>query len=129
MPVLDVLRKAGIVDVCVVVTRYFGGTLLGTGGLVRAYTQAARMAVEAAQIVTRARLMLLSLTMNYSDYQKVLPITEACRVRIDDSEFAGNVRLSVALLYENAEDFAARVREACGGRVDCREIGERFDYL
>ena len=129
MPVLDVLRKAGIVDVCVVVTRYFGGTLLGTGGLVRAYTQAARMAVEAAGIVIRARLMLLSLTMNYSDYQKVLPIIEACRARIDDSEFASDVRLSVALLYENGADLADRIREACSGRVDCREIGERFDYL
>ena len=129
MPVLDVIRKAGIVDVCVVVTRYFGGTLLGTGGLVRAYTQAARMALEAGGIVIRARLMLLSLRMNYSDYQKVLPITESFGARIDDSEFAGDVRLSLALLYEKGEDFATRIREACGARVECREVGERFDYL
>ena len=60
MPVLDVLRKSEIQDVIVVVTRYFGGTLLGTGGLVRAYTQAAKMALDEGEIVVRARLAILS---------------------------------------------------------------------
>jgi len=113
----------------VVVTRYFGGTLLGTGGLVRAYTQAAKMAVEAAEIADRAALAILSLTANYSDYQKLLPIIEACHVRIEDSEFASDVRLTAAILYENAEDFCHRVREACCGRVDCRIVGESFDFV
>jgi uncharacterized YigZ family protein len=129
MPVLDVLRKAGIVDAAIVVTRYFGGTLLGTGGLVHAYTRAARMAVEAAEVVTRARLGIVSITVNYSDYQKILPVIDAAHVRVDDSEFAGDVRLTLALRYEEAEEFMKRLFDVCNGRADCRLAGDRFDYL
>lgn len=129
MPVLDVLRKAGIVDAAIVVTRYFGGTLLGTGGLVHAYTRAARMAVEAAEIVTRARLAILSVTVNYSDYQKILPLIEAGHIRVDDSEFAGNVTLTLALRWEDADGFMKRLSDVCNGRAACRIAGDRFDYL
>ncbi len=62
MPVLDVLQKSGVTDVCVVVTRYFGGVLLGTGGLVRAYSQAARLGLNAAQVVPA--LLLYALRKN-----------------------------------------------------------------
>ena len=129
MPVLDVLRKAGIVDAAIVVTRYFGGTLLGTGGLVHAYSRAARMAVEAAEVVTRARLGIISVTVNYSDYQKILPVIDAAQVRVDNSEFAGDVRLTLALRYEDAEGFMKRLYDVCNGRAACHLTGDRFDYL
>lgn len=129
LPVLDVLRKANVTDAAIVVTRYFGGTLLGTGGLVRAYTQAARMALEAGGIVTRARLAILQLAMNYSDYQKIIPLVENAGARVDDSTFAGDVRLSVALPFEEAEEFLHRASEITGGRVACCGRSERFDFL
>ena len=74
MPVLDVIRKNGITDIAVVVTRYFGGTLLGTGGLVRAYTAAALGAVKEAEIITYDVYTTLKIEASYSDYQKFAPI-------------------------------------------------------
>ena len=129
LPVLDVLRKSDIVDTVVVVTRYFGGTLLGTGGLVRAYTQAARDAVEAAGVVTRAELALLSLKCNYTDYQKIQTVLQSPDIRIEDSDFAEHVTLSVALLVEKCEGFSHRLTEICGGRIVIKDCGTRFDFL
>ena len=71
MPVLDVLLKSGVQDVCVVVTRYFGGILLGAGGLVRAYSHACSLALEAAGVVTMAPCAAMELTVDYSYYERV----------------------------------------------------------
>ena len=74
MPVLDSIRKADLTDVAVVVTRYFGGILLGTGGLVRAYTAAASGAVKEAGIAEVGDFSVLEIKANYSDYQKIMPL-------------------------------------------------------
>lgn len=129
LPVLDTLRKADITDTAVVVTRYFGGILLGTGGLVRAYTQAAQMALAAARVVTRARLALLQLVVSYSDYQRIPPLLESQGVRVDGSDFGGSVTLSLAILAEQADALIHTLTEATGGRAVCRKVGERFDFL
>lgn len=71
MPVLDVLLKSGVQDVCVVVTRYFGGILLGAGGLVRAYSHACSLALETAGVVTMAPCAAMELTVDYSYYERV----------------------------------------------------------
>ena len=71
MPVLDVLRKSGVTDVVTVATRYFGGILLGGGGLVRAYSHTASIALQAAQIITMRECLLLSLTCDYGRYGRV----------------------------------------------------------
>ena len=70
MPVLDAIRKRGITDTAIVVTRYFGGTLLGTGGLVRAYSAAAIGALEAAEVITYDTYVTLTIDTTYSDYQR-----------------------------------------------------------
>lgn len=129
MPVLDVLRKAEITDTAVVVTRYFGGILLGTGGLVRAYTQAAKMAVEAGGIVLRAKLSMLSVTCTYADYQKITPYLSAEQLRIDDTAFGADVTVCVAMPVENKEEFFRCITEVTNGRARLLEKGERFDYL
>ena len=129
MPVLNVLRKAEITDTAVVVTRYFGGILLGTGGLVRAYTQAAKMAVEAGGIVLRAKLSMLSVTCTYADYQKITPYLSAEQLRIDDTAFGADVTVCVAMPVENKEEFFRCITEVTNGRARLLEKGERFDYL
>ena len=129
MPVLDVLRKAEITDTAVVVTRYFSGILLGTGGLVRAYTQAAKMAVEAGGIVLRAKLSMLSVTCTYADYQKITPYLSAEQLRIDDTAFGADVTVCVAMPVENKEEFFRCITEVTNGRARLLEKGERFDYL
>ena len=129
MPTLDILRKREITDAVIVVTRYFGGTLLGTGGLVHAYSQAARMAADAAGVALRARLALCSLTCQYGEYQKILPFLQAEGVTVTDTAFADTVTLSLRLLYENRETFAARLVEYTNGRVTLNITGEAFDFL
>jgi uncharacterized YigZ family protein len=71
LPVLDVITKNGVTDVCVVVTRYFGGVLLGKGGLVRAYAQGAKLALAAGGVITMQSCRLCSLCCNYNQYGKV----------------------------------------------------------
>lgn len=129
MPVLDILRKQEITDAVIVVTRYFGGTLLGTGGLVRAYSQAAKLAAEAAGICVRARLALCRLTCQYGEYQKLLPFLQAEGVSIADTDFSDRVTLSLRLLYDRRADFGARLVELMNGRVELVDTGDTFDYL
>ena len=80
MPVLDTVRKSGLVDVVVVVTRYFGGTLLGTGGLVRAYSGSAKQGLEASKIITRMMCDIISARVSY-DLVGKLQYTLARRLR------------------------------------------------
>ncbi len=123
LPVLEVLQHAGLYNCVLVVTRYFGGTLLGTGGLVRAYGAAARAAVEAAPIATVRRLCRLELALPYPLYEQARRILDEAGARLDEPVFAANVRLAATLPAEAAEAPAARLRELLRGGEGLR-IGE-----
>lgn len=127
MPVLDVIKKSGCDDVCVVITRYFGGTLLGAGGLVRAYTEAARLALEAAEIVVYEPYTVLRLTCSYSDYQKIVPETAKADAIIDNTDFMESVILTTAVRTEFLDEFTDRISELTAGRITIEKISERFD--
>ena len=127
IPVLDVIRKSGLEDVCIVVTRYFGGTLLGAGGLVRAYTAAAKLAVDAAGIVTYETYAQFQLVLEYSDYQKLLAKLPAFRAKTDNTDFGSQVTLDIALRAAESENFLMFVRELFNDRVTPRAMGTRFD--
>jgi len=128
MPVLDTLRKSGVDDVCVVVTRYFGGTLLGAGGLVRAYGHAARLALDAAHIVTYECYDELSLRCSYAEYQKLMPLLSAAHALIDDTVFEADVTVRIALKSRDAKALTDTVAETFGGRLTCQKEGQRYDY-
>lgn len=127
IPVLDVIRKSGLEDVCVVVTRYFGGILLGAGGLVRAYTAAAKLAIDKAGIVTYEKFVEIRLILGYSDYQKVLAKLPVYNAKIDNTEFGVDVTLDVAMRIANEERFFTSIREMFNDRVKPERIGERYD--
>ena len=127
IPVLDVIRKSGLEDVCVVVTRYFGGTLLGAGGLVRAYTAAAKMAIDKAVIVTYENFSEIRMELNYSDYQKILAKLPSFKAKIDNTEFGGNVTLDIAIRSINEERFVQFVKELFNDKVQAVVLGYRFD--
>ncbi len=91
MPVLDAIRKSGCTDTVIVVIRYFGGTLLGTGGLVRAYSAAAIGALRAAEIITYDIYIEMKLTVSYSDYQKITAELSTSGLRCEDVKYADNV--------------------------------------
>lgn len=127
IPVLDVIRKSGLDDVCVVVTRYFGGILLGAGGLVRAYTAAAKLAIDKAGIVTYQSFAEIRMVLNYSDYQKILAKLPNYKAKIDNTDFGSDVTIDIAIRATEEERFFAFVKELFCDRVQPIHIGERFD--
>ena len=129
MPILDAIRKAGITDVAVVVTRYFGGILLGTGGLVRAYTAAAVGAIKEAGIAEVGSFVLLQLKANYSDYQKIMPLVSAINAKIEDSDFGTDVIMTVTVRDNLVSRFVDDLTEATNGRVSATKVGEKCDFV
>lgn len=129
MPVLDVIRKSGVDDACIVVTRYFGGTLLGAGGLVRAYSQAAKIALEAAEIVTFEPYTELSVALSYSDYQKICAELPKYGAIVDNTEFSDSVMLKIAVKNEVASSISSKINEISAGKSSPQIIGERFDCI
>ena len=127
IPVLDVIRKSGLEDVCIVVTRYFGGTLLGAGGLVRAYTAAAKMAIDKAGVVTYENFSEIRLTLTYSDYQKILAKLPMFKAKIYNTVFGENVILDIAVRTINEERFCEFVKELFNDKIKADIIGNRFD--
>lgn len=126
MPILEVLRHAGVTNVCCVVTRYFGGILLGTGGLARAYTKGAQIALEAAGLsqMDRYSLLLLSCPYNLLDaVQKVLPEHGATAEEI---EYGADVTLTVALPEGGEDTLNTALMDATAGQVTAEYIESRF---
>lgn len=128
VPVLDTIRKSGVTDAAVVVTRYFGGILLGAGGLVRAYSHTARLALEAARIITYEQYDILELNCSYSDYQRYSAELPRFGAVVDDTVFTERVQLLFAVKGTVTEDLALRIREMSGGRDELIRRGTRFDY-
>ena len=103
VPVLDVINKAGLTDVCVVVTRYFGGTLLGTGGLVRSYTQAARAAMEDAETVRMCLCRKLAVTVEYGALDRLLYELRRREIEMGETEYGAKVTLHLTVEEESAD--------------------------
>lgn len=129
MPVLDSIRKAGLTDAAIVVIRYFGGILLGTGGLVRAYTAAASGAIKEAGIAEVGLYAQIEIKTDYSDYQRVMPLISSVGARTDNSDFGTDVVLSLSVRSELAEGFIAAVTEATNGRAIAKKTGEICDFI
>lgn len=127
MPMLETIRKSGVSDVCVVVTRYFGGILLGAGGLVRAYSHSTAIAIEGAEIVTYEPYSVFELRCGYSEYQKYSNLLSQVGAVIDDTEFAADVAVRFAVKREKAPSILDRINEIGFGRDIPRSLGERFD--
>lgn len=128
MPTLDAIRKSGVDNACVVITRYFGGTLLGAGGLVRAYSHTASLALEAAGIVTYEPYSEFLLTCGYSEYQKYTAYFFDKGVLVDDTVFDANVTVRFALKRQEADAVVKKIVELSYGRDVPRLVGERYDY-
>ena len=126
IPTLDVLLKTGVTDVVVVVTRYFGGILLGGGGLVRAYSHATRLAVEKAQVITMAVCKLCALTCDYNQYGKIGSLIPECNGFLDDSDFGETVTLKFHMAEEDLSGFEKQLADATCGSVAVEVTGEQF---
>ena len=125
---LETIRKSGVCDCVVVVTRYFGGILLGAGGLVRAYSHGTKTALDAAKIVTYEKFLEFSLDCSYSDYQKYAVILPTFGAIIDDTDFSDRVKLRFAVKETVADKLSLKITESSGGRDKLEKTGERFDH-
>ena len=125
MPILDVLRHENLVDVCCVVTRYFGGILLGSGGLVRAYTTAASRALDAAEKVTVQPVVKLSTMVEYPLYERVDLLVAAAGGRMEAPVFTDKVALTWQMRAGTEAPLLEQLRELTRGRGRV-EVSEPF---
>lgn len=128
MPVLDVIRKSGCTDTVVVVTRYFGGILLGVGGLVRAYSHSARLALDEANIITYEKYSQMRLESSYSDYGRYSAELLRFGVSMSEPEFAENVILNFCVKKVRERELCDFVTEMSYGKSKPEKLGEKFDY-
>lgn len=123
-PMLNVFQRQGVTDVVCVVTRYFGGVLLGAGGLVRAYTRSARDAMEVAGICVVRRWVCMDVPCDYSRFARIQQETEAMEGVVRDTEYGAEVTLRVLLPEERWEAYRARIIDLSAGTVTPRVTGE-----
>ena len=130
MPTLDVLRGAGLADVCCVVTRYFGGTLLGPGGLVRAYTAATQAAVAAAEkdgaTCEMTLVVPVTIQLPYALYDRVTRLVADAGGKVADSLFTEDVQLSCVFRAGDEAPLVDALRELAGGEDLARAGEPRF---
>ncbi len=125
-PTLSVLRGEELQNVCCVVTRYFGGTLLGTGGLVRAYTAAAKAAVENAGVSMVSLWKNALIACPYARFERVKRLLEEHGAVIEETDFAAEVSFRALVREDAANGFAAALTELTAGSVGCEFSGECF---
>ncbi len=118
LPTLSVLQHAELEDVVCVVVRYFGGTLLGTGGLVRAYTKATQNAVVLARRASFAPCCDVVVGVDYPLYEKLSYLLKSRGVPVVDTAFAQDVTITVRVLQEAVDGLRRMVDECCQGRAD-----------
>ena len=128
MPTLDTIRKSGVDNACVVITRYFGGTLLGAGGLVRAYSHTASLALEAAGIITYEPYSQYELKCGYSEYQRYSAYFTDIGAVIDDTVFEADVTVRFAVKRREGDAVVSKIVEMSYGKDVPVLVGERYDY-
>ena len=116
IPTLDVIQKEGLTDICVVVTRYFGGTLLGGGGLVRAYTKGAKIGIDAAQILEKYYCFEYSINIDYTMLEKVKLEALSMGCIPGETQYANDVTLTYYVPYD-LEGFEKKLIDITNGRA------------
>lgn len=124
IPMLEVFRREGVTNVVCVVTRYFGGVLLGTGGLLRAYTKSAKDALDAAGISAVRRWVSVALPCSYALLERMKAAVTAAGGVVSDLEYGADVVLRALLPEECAEPFRTQVRDLSAGAVEVTVTGE-----
>ncbi len=125
-PILEVINSSGVHNICIVVTRYFGGTLLGTGGLVRAYTDASKEALSNCETKLMQLLTPVNIRTNYTDMGKLQYILNSYGIDTSDTVFEADVLIRVKIPSDLAHRVIADVTEATGARAGLEILDEIF---
>ena len=126
VPVLEVIKKEGLTDVAVVVTRYFGGILLGAGGLVRAYGKSAKLGIDAAVRIEKLYCELFLVRCDYSTYGKLEYLINTEGYILKDCSFENDVCLTVGVKPEQKEAFLKKIADISGGSAQVDEISGEY---
>lgn len=129
MPMLEVLRRREVTDTLAIVTRYFGGTMLGAGGLIRAYSGAVSEALDAIGIVERVSLSVVNVTANYDDAGRIENAIRARELVLIDVAYAMDVTFELVMPPAEVEAFGTWVQELTNGANAATITGERFVEL
>ena len=125
-PILDIINGCELKDVTVVVTRYFGGILLGTGGLVRAYSKACKDVLETSEKCLIVPGNAFNIACEYSDYAKLEKLLHDFDATIDNVRFENNVSIDFSISQNNTDNFLLSLKEAFSSRISAEYIGERY---
>ncbi len=125
-PILNVLQKRELENIIAVVVRYFGGTLLGTGGLVRAYTQVVQSAMNEAQIVKQEYSEKILITLDYSYYSRFEKLFFESLNQVMNIEYAGRISIEAWIALEKLPRFTAEVDNLTGGTASIELLGKGF---
>lgn len=123
MPILDVLEKQDVTDLCVVITRYFGGVLLGAGGLVRAYSHSAALALEAGEVVEMISCVEGKLDCDYTLYGRIPSLLAECDGQETGTDFTDRVTVRFRIPEDNFEAFQSKLTEYSSGKVSAKAVG------
>ena len=126
MPMLQVLQREGLYNIVCVVTRYFGGILLGAGGLVRAYTKGAKIAVDAAGKSMKRVWTVLYVPCPYNFYERVKLLVGECEGIIRSTDFGAEVELELLFPKANAAAFLDKLTDMTSGTVEGMEVGQEY---
>ena len=126
MPMLQVLQREGRYNICCVVTRYFGGILLGAGGLVRAYTKGAKIAVDAAGKSMKRVWTVVYLPCPYTFYERVKLLVGEFGGIIRETEFGAEVELELLFPEANVQSFFEKLTDMTSGTVEGMETGQEY---
>ena len=118
MPIIEVIKARGVVDVCVVVTRYFGGILLGAGGLVRAYAEGSKVALDAAKVVVMHLTDRYAFDTDYSSVGKLDYWLQSQPVQVNEREFGAQVTYDISVKHEDSEAFLKGLTSVSMGRIE-----------
>ncbi|MDY3811921.1 YigZ family protein [Eubacterium sp.] len=126
VPVLDVMLKESLVDVCVVATRYFGGTLLGAGGLVRAYSHTSKIALEAAEIITMAQCSVMSAEVDYSFYDRLNILLSDFSAVILNTSFSDKVCVEFSVKENIVDLLNVKLIDVSNGKYALKFLRSEF---
>ncbi len=126
MPTLNVFASENIKNVCCVVTRYFGGTLLGAGGLVRAYSKAAKMALDAAGISQMAEWRRFRIFCDYGFYDRAKRLLEDFEAVTQNTDFGTGVDIEALVREDRSEAFSLKLTDVSNGRIEVEDAGCAF---
>ena len=126
VPVLDVILKENVTDVCVVATRYFGGTLLGAGGLVRAYSHTSKIALDAAHIITMANCQIYSVIVDYSFYDRLNVLLSDFGANVIKSDFSASVSVEFSIKEDASELLKDKLTDISNGKYSLNYLRSEF---